>query len=76
MKKDGMMCRCPHHKVPGLLIVLFALLFLLHNGWGTFTPQFVSVSWPVLVGLWGLAKLSGGMCKCRSGGMCGDGRCC
>ena len=71
MKKEGMMFRCPHHKVPHLLVVLFALLFLLHNGWGMFTEQFVGVAWPILVGLWGLMKLGGGMCKCCAGGMCG-----
>lgn len=56
-------CKCPHHKMFPVLIVLFGLLFLLQN-YGVFSASFVNVAWPVLVILAGLNKLSKGMCKC------------
>lgn len=56
-------CKCPHHKMIPLLIVLFGLLFLLEalGWWGT---RFVEVVWPILVILGGLQKMMGGKCKC------------
>lgn len=56
-------CGCSHHKVIPLLIVLFAAAFLLRN-LGVLSDETVSLTWPVLVGLGGLMKLSEGACKC------------
>jgi len=56
-------CKCPHHKFISILVVLFALLFLLGE-LGTLSERFVSLSWPILVGLAGLLTLFGGGCKC------------
>lgn len=60
------MCKCPHHKTTPVLIVLFGLLFLL-GALDVFTSEFVAVTWPILVILGGLSKLTSGMCKCCSG---------
>lgn len=60
---SGGMCKCPHHKFIPFLMLLFALLFLL-GALDVFTPYFVSVSWPVLVGVGALMKLFEGGCKC------------
>jgi hypothetical protein len=56
-------CRCGHHKIFPVVIVLFGLLFLLEH-FGVFTAEFTSVAWPVLVILGGLVKLKSGSCKC------------
>ncbi len=56
-------CKCMHHKVPSLLVVLFGLLFLL-KAWDMVSMGFVDVAWPVLVILLGLMKLTSGKCKC------------
>jgi hypothetical protein len=58
-------CRCMHHKVMPVLIILFGLLFLL-GYFNVFTAPFVAMSWPVLVIVAGLAKLFSGSCKCYS----------
>ena len=59
------MCKCPHHKVMPVLIILFGLTFLLGN-WGTLSWGAVNMIWPVLVILGGAMKFSekSGMCKC------------
>jgi len=54
--KMGMACRCPHHKVMPILVILFGLDFLLGTV-GTLTWGFVNVSWPILVILAGCMKL-------------------
>lgn len=56
-------CKCMHHKVPAILVVLFGLLFLL-KAWGMLGMGFVDVAWPVLVVLLGLMSLTGRKCKC------------
>lgn len=60
---NGMVCRCPHHKMVPLLVVLFGLAFLL-EALGTLSASFVNIAWPVLVILAGGMKLMKGMCKC------------
>jgi len=56
-------CKCPHHKFGGALLLVFGLLFLAGNlewiGW-----NIVNIGWPVLVILGGLAKLGESKCKC------------
>jgi len=67
MSKDGGMrantCKCPHHKMIPLLVVLFALLFLL-KALGTFSEYTVSIVWPILLGAAGLMKMFEYKCKC------------
>lgn len=59
-------CKCMHHKVPGVLVVLFGLSFLL-KGLGYLTMEQVNIEWPILVIILGLMKLMGGKCKCCKG---------
>lgn len=61
--KEGMTCKCPHHKIVPLLIVLFGLDFLA-GAMGWLSMNFVNVSWPILVILAGAMKMMGGKCKC------------
>jgi len=58
-------CKCHHHKVIPVLVILFGLTFLLGT-WGTLSSDTVNIVWPVLVILAGLMKLcsKSGMCKC------------
>jgi hypothetical protein len=62
---QGGMCKCPHHKVIPVLIVLFGLTFLL-GALGVISGNTVSIIWPSLIILGGLMKLTKGMCKCCS----------
>ena len=58
-------CKCSHHKVMPILVILFGLTFLLGT-LGTLTSGFVNIAWPVIVIAGGLMKLmdKSGMCKC------------
>lgn len=57
------MCKCSHHRVTGVLVVLFGLLFLGGNlGW--WEGGVVNMVWPVLVIVGGASKLMAGRCKC------------
>jgi hypothetical protein len=60
---SGMVCRCTHHKMKPILIILFALLFTLGN-FDVVSARTVSVLWPIIVGIGGISKLSSGWCKC------------
>ena len=59
------MCKCPHHKVMPVLVILFGVTFLL-GYWGTLSWGMVNTVWPILVILAGAMKLAdkSGMCKC------------
>ena len=58
-------CKCPHHKVFPILIILLGLDFLL-GALGVISWHVANIIWPVLVILAGLMKLGtkSGMCKC------------
>ena len=57
-------CKCPHHKTMPVLIVIFALLFLLHAlGW-FITDHILAVTWPIVVGLAGIFRMSERKCTC------------
>ena len=56
-------CKCPHHKVMPVLVVLFGLTFLL-GYWGTLGWSTVNTIWPILVILGGVFKMTESMCKC------------
>ncbi len=59
------MCRCPHHKMVPLGIVLIGLVFLL-QALNVLAASTAAVAWPVILILIGLQKMMGGMCKCCS----------
>lgn len=56
-------CACPHHKATAVLVILFALLFLLGN-LGVLGAGVVQVGWPILLGIAGFMKLCEGKCTC------------
>ena len=59
----GPVCKCPHHRVMPLLIILIGFDFLA-GAVGVLTASFVSVTWPVLVILIGIVKFV--RCNCCS----------
>lgn len=63
MMKEGAMCKCGHHKMGPLLVVLFGLDFL-GGAMGWWGMGFVNVSWPILVIVAGAMKMMEGRCKC------------
>jgi len=56
-------CTCTHHKLVPILALLFAILFLLHNC-GYINDQFLSIAWPMLVGLGAISFLGEDECPC------------
>ncbi|KND49228.1 MAG: hypothetical protein AB203_02420 [Parcubacteria bacterium C7867-008] len=60
-------CRCPHHLVQPILIILFGGAFLAGNT-GYLTADIIRIVWPSLIILTGVAKLFGGSCKCYERG--------
>ncbi len=67
----GKMCRCPHHKVNGIVVILFGLTFLLGN-YNVLNAMQIGTIWPILIIVAGCGML----CKCwNKHGMCKDGMC-
>lgn len=60
---QGGMCKCPHHKVLGIALILIGLAFLLQD-FGVLAASVVAIIWPILVIIVGAVKLGG--CKCCS----------
>jgi hypothetical protein len=60
----GKMCKCGHHKLVSLAIILFGLAFLL-EALGYMSMQTVNIVWPVIIIVLGFTK----MCKCCSHSM-------
>jgi energy-converting hydrogenase Eha subunit C len=56
-------CKCPHHKVVPLAIILIGLAFLL-QALNYLSVGAVAIIWPILIIIIGLMKLTRGMCKC------------
>jgi len=56
-------CKCMHHKVMPMLIILFGLTFLLKE-LGTLSVGTANIVWPVIVIVMGCKKLMAGSCKC------------
>ncbi|KND50405.1 MAG: hypothetical protein AB202_01990 [Parcubacteria bacterium C7867-007] len=56
-------CRCPHHLVQPILIILFGGSFLAGN-MGYLGADIIRIVWPTLIILIGVAKLFAGSCKC------------
>ena len=65
MEKEGGKCGCPCHKMIGVLVVAFGLVFLL-GALNVLSDRAVSIAWPIIVILAGLKKLFGGSCSCCS----------
>ncbi len=66
--QDNMMCapggcKCPHHKMVPLGIVLIGLSFLL-EAWGVVSQGFLNTAWPIILIVIGIMKMCGGSCKC------------
>ena len=59
----GGMCKCPHHKVVPLLILVIAIVFLL-GAFDVFSAHLVGILWPIALGIIGIMKLTSGACKC------------
>jgi hypothetical protein len=60
----GMTCKCPHHKVMPIIIILIGVDFFL-GAVGVLTAGFVSVTWPILLIILGCVKMV--RCGCCSG---------
>jgi uncharacterized membrane protein (Fun14 family) len=56
-------CKCAHHKVIPVAIVLIGLMFLL-QALNMVSAGVVAITWPILVIIIGLMKFTKGMCKC------------
>ncbi len=63
MEKNGKRCGCPHHKMIPVLMILFAITFLL-EAFEILSSHIVSIVWPILVGVAGVIKLGGSSCAC------------
>lgn len=67
--EQGKVCGCGHHKVMPILVILFALVFLMHAlhivGMGL-----VNVTWPILLIIAACAKMGGRSCGCCKRGVC------
>ena len=62
-KKNTCVCVCGHHDVIPVLMILFAVLFLLGYQ-GVITSVSVNTLWPIFVGLAGVVKLTEKNCRC------------
>ncbi len=57
-------CGCGCHHYTPIVVILFALLFLV-RAMGYVPEPMVAVVWPILVGVIGIIKLSEHQCDCR-----------
>ncbi len=56
-------CKCPHHKMMPILLIVAGLVFLAGNmGW--LSAYWVGIIWPLLLIIAGIKKLVMRMCKC------------
>jgi len=56
-------CRCGHHKVVPVLVIVIGLIFLA-GFYGILSPGAVAVGWPIVLIAIGAVKLGSGSCKC------------
>ncbi len=61
----GTKCKCMHHKMIPLAIVLIGLAFLL-EAMNVLSASFVALAWPILLIVIGFMKMTKGTCKCCS----------
>lgn len=62
-------CRCPHHSLTAIFLVLLGLTLVLGNA-GVIAEHTASIIWPVFLALIGLQMLVGRRCKCCSKECC------
>ena len=60
---DANVCKCFHHKMWGILVIVFGLLFL-GEAFGWWSSRIVMVGWPLVIIAAGLFKLTEHKCKC------------
>lgn len=63
--QDQKVCKCPHHKVGPIVVILFAIAFLLGD-FGTISWQVFNITWPILLIIAAASKMCGCGCKCCS----------
>lgn len=63
MEEKKSECSCGCHKMFGLFVALFGLVFLL-RAFDVFSMHVADILWPVVVILAGLQKMTCGFCKC------------
>jgi hypothetical protein len=63
MDKADPRCSCLHHQVAPAALVLIGLAFL-GNALGWLSDTLLTLSWPTLLVIAGLAKLTGPRCRC------------
>ena len=56
-------CKCPHHKIVPLLVVILGIVFLL-GAMDVLSPEVVGIVWPIVLIVGGLMKMMSGSCKC------------
>lgn len=56
-------CKCPHHKLTDIVIILFGLA-LLSQLTGILSPVVVAFAIPVLIIAFGVIRLLSGHCRC------------
>ena len=62
-KKNGEMCGCGCHKMMGIYVILFGVVFLL-GALDMLSRHTVDIAWPSIVILAGLTKMCSHLCKC------------
>lgn len=67
-------CRCPHHSLSAIFLVLLALTLVLGNA-GVIAEHTASMIWPIFLALIGLQMLVTRRCKCCSKESCKCGCC-
>ncbi len=63
MDKADPRCACFHHHIAPAALILIGLAFIL-NALGFLSDTLLTLSWPSLLILAGLAKLMGPSCRC------------
>lgn len=63
MDKANPDCACQHHNVAPFALIGIGLVFLM-NAIGVLQDSFAAVTWPILLIIAGLAKVSGRECAC------------
>ncbi|MDO8466619.1 MAG: hypothetical protein Q7S83_00570 [bacterium] len=72
---QGGRCKCVHHNMKAIWMILFGMLFLL-GALGVVSSEMVKIGWPIIVILAGVTKMTKGMCKCCDGCQPNSGKCC
>ena len=63
MDSTSMKCKCPHHKMGAVFLILFGLVFLLKN-MNIIDDHMLGFAWPSILILAGITKIGSSKCKC------------